>query len=238
MRNHRAALLLVASSAGLMLTACGSDDDASADNTVTCDSLVSINAATQSDEPDPAAVTASMTAAVEAAPDDIAPTLTELQGGLEAAFSAPDGPSEEFLATYDEAISWVGDNCGLEKIEVTAKDYEFTGLDDEVESGTTFVDFTNDGTEQHEFVVVRINDDTTESVDELLALSEEEASTKTQFVGATFAPPGQSGSGIIEFGEPGRYVAVCFIPVGSVGDAEGDGAPHAMEGMTKEFTVT
>ena len=37
---------------------------------------------------------------------------------------------------------------------------------------------------------------------------------------------------------PGEYVAVCFIPVGTMPDHEGTGPPHFVEGMKQEFTVT
>ena len=32
--------------------------------------------------------------------------------------------------------------------------------------------------------------------------------------------------------EPGKYALICFIP-----DQRGDGKPHFMHGMTKEFEV-
>ena len=37
--------------------------------------------------------------------------------------------------------------------------------------------------------------------------------------------------------ESGSYAIVCFIPIGSVGAAEGDGPPHFVEGMVHEFMV-
>lgn len=43
--------------------------------------------------------------------------------------------------------------------------------------------------------------------------------------------------------EPGRYVAVCFIPVGTTPetppeDFENLGPPHALQGMVAEFEVS
>ncbi|MDQ6751330.1 MAG: hypothetical protein M3Z33_11330 [Actinomycetota bacterium] len=36
---------------------------------------------------------------------------------------------------------------------------------------------------------------------------------------------------------PGQYVAVCFIPKGSTPGQEGNGPPHLVLGMQKQFTV-
>ena len=53
-----------------------------------------------------------------------------------------------------------------------------------------------------------------------------------------------AGSYVTSELEPGRYVALCFIPVGATPDAMASGAaldegqPHAMHGMVAEFQVT
>ena len=59
-----------------------------------------------------------------------------------------------------------------------------------------------------------------------------------EFVERAFATPGTSSVGSLTLTEPGRYAVVCFVPVGSVGETEGTGAPHAMQGMVHEITVT
>ena len=64
----------------------------------------------------------------------------------------------------------------------TAADYAFQGVPSEVDSGVTSFEFKNGGTEVHEMVVFRINDGVTETVDELLAMPEEEVVTKTTMV--------------------------------------------------------
>ena len=93
--------------------------------------------------------------------------------------------------------------------------------------------------------LVRINDDVTESVHDLLMMPEEEVDTKITFVGGMFAEPGQHAATAAEL-TPGRYAAVCFVPVGSTPEAvaaatanssQVEGQPHAMVGMTAEFTV-
>ena len=79
----------------------------------------------------------------------------------------------------------------------------------------------------------------------MLALPEDQIETKVTGVGHATATPDQPGGGLMTF-EPGRYVAVCFIPVGSTPEAMADmemsgdepqGEPHAAEGMVAEFTV-
>ena len=123
-------------------------------------------------------------------------------------------------------------------MDVTATDYEYDGIPTELSVGYTVTDFTNDGQEQHEMFAFRINDGVTESLDEIFAMSEDEAIGKITPVNATFASPGNSDVGSWNLEQPGNYAVVCFIPVGSVGETEGDGPPHFTEGMVQEFTVT
>jgi len=100
-------------------------------------------------------------------------------------------------------------------------------------------DFSNEGTELHEMALIMINDDTTESIGELLELPEEEAEAKTTFIGVSFAAPGESDTMYADL-EEGRYVVICFIPTGSTSMEEAetaDGPPHFTQGMVQEFTV-
>ena len=84
----------------------------------------------------------------------------------------------------------------------------------------------------------KINDGATETLDEIFALPEEEIFGKITPVNASFAFPGASDTGSWNLTDPGSYAVVCFVPVGSVGETEGDGPPHLTEGMVQEFTVT
>jgi plastocyanin len=120
-------------------------------------------------------------------------------------------------------------------LDVTAEDFSFSGIPDEVEAGTVDVNFVNDGAEDHELIAFRFNDDAT--LDEILALSEEEAMERITVVGQVYAPAGESATGVLELEEPGRYGAICAIPVGTHDDTEGTGPPHFVEGMTAEFEV-
>ena len=72
-------------------------------------------------------------------------------------------------------IGFVKDNCGFTEIDVTAEDYKYTGLEAEYPAGPAVITLTNDGTELHEMIVLRVNDDVTETAAEIVALPEEEA---------------------------------------------------------------
>ncbi|MFA9430782.1 hypothetical protein [Egicoccus sp. AB-alg2] len=141
-------------------------------------------------------------------------------------------------------------------VEVVGVDYGFEGLDGPIDAGSTLTFRNASEVEYHEVVVMRVPDEETRSLDELLALPPEEAGQALEFVGVAVAPPGEEGevvAGDLTLDQPGRYVATCFIPIGADPDvvheamhgAEGedappdlgDGEPHAMAGMAAEFTV-
>ncbi len=139
-------------------------------------------------------------------------------------------------------IGFVKDNCGFGEINVTAADYSYTGLEAEYAAGPTIVTLTNEGEEVHEMIVLRVNDDVTETAAEIVALPEEEAFSKVAVKGVAFAFPGAEGFSAVDL-EPGRYIGVCFIPQGATPDvmaqlmAEGEGPPgegSAPEGSAPE----
>lgn len=141
------------------------------------------------------------------------------------------------------------------QLEVTGIDYAFEGVPATVEAGTQLT-FTNASeVEVHELVLFHIQEGEERSIEELLALPEEEAQEFAQFRGVAVALPAEDGfypEGDVVVSEPGRYALVCFIPVGAdpaiVAEAMqnesqegppdmGDGPPHFTEGMFAEFTV-
>jgi hypothetical protein len=127
-----------------------------------------------------------------------------------------------------------------ETIEVVAVDYAFSGIPSDVEAGTSF-ELTNEGSEVHELVLVRRNDDVETSFEELLEMPEDEAMEFVTVVGGIVAEPGATSEDTITVDEPGDYLAICFVAVGttSLEDAETvEGAPHFTEGMLQEFTVS
>lgn len=139
------------------------------------------------------------------------------------------------------------DEAEGETLEVTGVEYAYEGLDAEVEAGTELT-FANGGQEVHELVLMRIDDDETRSIEELLQLPEEEAMQSVSMIGVSVAAPGEDGEimeGELTVADAGRYAAICFIPVGTTEMPDGppgegeepSGPPHFTQGMVQEFTV-
>lgn len=197
---------------------------------------------------DPAALEPALAAVEASTPEEIAePAGVIVEIGRAQAEGGEISPEDEeaFIGAIGEVTAWMSDNCDYESVDVVGVDYRFDGVPETLPAGPAIFNFANEGTEQHEYVMFRLNDDTTETVEELLALPEEEVFTKITFAGFAYADPGES-SGLIADLTPGRYAAVCFIPVGSTPEAveeatanstEIQGPPHIMEGMVAEFTV-
>jgi uncharacterized cupredoxin-like copper-binding protein len=183
-------------------------------------------------------VNAAIDDAIAAADPAIEQTLVDLKEAAQPQFENPELEGDETLALYEDTTQWAAENCDVATYDVSAVDYGFEGLPDELSTGYTIVNFSNTGQEMHEMFALRYNDDTTETIDQLFELPEEEAFSKITPVNAAFAPPGETSVVSWNLTEPGRYAIVCFIPVGSVGGAEGEGPPHFTQGMIKEFTVS
>ncbi len=172
---------------------------------------------------------------------DVETAVTAIRSSLE---SGEDLTSDAAYQAADEAVDvFVADSCGYGTIAVSAVEYAFAGLPASVRAGRTTFALTNNGAEIHEMVVFRINDGVTETIDELLALPEDEALAKVQFYGSMFGVQGATDTETLEL-TPGKYVALCFVPVGTTdvesadGNAEPLGPPHFTEGMQATFTVT
>ena len=126
-----------------------------------------------------------------------------------------------------------GDNNAGEptaSLTINLKDFMFD-MPDSLPAGQTVIKVTNEGPEPHEFNILRLEDGKT--VEDVKAFLD----------GAGGPPPfapvgGMNGldvglSGYAELNlPPGNYVAICNIP-----SPKGNGAPHFMLGMVKEFTV-
>jgi uncharacterized cupredoxin-like copper-binding protein len=241
--NRSTCTLIAGSTALLVLGACGSDDDSSADSAAACDAWFAADSAVIdylfTGQGDGDSVTAAIDAAIAVADPEIEQTIVDLKEASAQQIANPEADgNDETLQLYSETIAWAGENCDVETIDATAVDYGFEGVPDELSTGYHVVTFSNEGQEQHEMFALRFNEGTTESIDELFELSEDEAFSKITPVNAAFASPGGSETVSWNLTEPGRYAIVCFIPVGSVGETEGDGPPHFTEGMIHEFTVT
>jgi hypothetical protein len=169
----------------------------------------------------------------------IAPTaIAEPVGVAVPAFKAdPESAFEdpEVAAAVGEIEEFEYENCSDDQVEVTLEDYRFTGLPDELDKGKVGFRLDNLGNDAHEMFVVKLKGDTT--LDELIAADESEFDRLAQSVGGGFALPGEVSYATVQFKKPGRYAAVCFIPVGTTATDEGTGPPHATEGMATEFEV-
>jgi hypothetical protein len=161
--------------------------------------------------------------------------LEQMAAGDPSAFDVPDVvAAENRIHQYDL------DTCGWESHAVSATEYMFKDLPDELPAGVTSFELTNEGKEVHELILVRKNPGVTDSAQDLLALPEEEAMAKVTMLGSpAFAPPGDSDYKVVDL-ERGDYIAVCFIPKGMTSDdgPPPDGPPHFTQGMVAEFTVT
>jgi uncharacterized cupredoxin-like copper-binding protein len=117
-------------------------------------------------------------------------------------------------------------------LRFSAKEYSFTGPK-EAPAGLTELTLTNDGAEDHQLALFRMNEGV-EPGTVLGALGEKGLDAGLQF--GTWVPgpngtaPGLTTSVVSDL-EPGRYIVACVIP-------DSTGAPHAMKGMLTDLTVT
>jgi plastocyanin len=140
-------------------------------------------------------------------------------------------------------------SSGGTDVTVTGVEYAYQGVPERAKTGS-IVSFVNGGNEVHEVVAIRRNEGVTTTLDELLAMPEEESNKLVTFLGVAVASPGETAPETITLDEPGSYVFICFIPVGTTElpslapDATPnesllpDGPPHFVQGMVAEFSVT
>lgn len=256
----------------LVVTGCGNDDDTKADSAsdtpttaaagagkgefaAFCDAVVAADVAVATvqggdgppDESAVAAATEAMSKVGDAAPDEIADTVDSMvSAGMEMFQSETGEPGEDLAASSAIVYEWVGDNCGFSVVDVTAKDYSYEGMPHDLSAGKAVISLTNAGTEFHEMMFVRVNDGVTLTTDELLNLPEDEAMTKIEMKGGVFAMPGEDAYSTVDL-DAGRYLVVCFIPVGLTPEAAAaaetggevpEGPPHFTQGMVHEITIT
>jgi plastocyanin len=140
------------------------------------------------------------------------------------------------------------------QLEVTAIDFAFTGLPERVAAGTTLTLVNDSSVELHELVAIRLPDDESRSVEELIANPEALAAYFPSVTTVLIAPPDAAGiavEGTGQLTEPGRYAIICAIPTGAdpaeymeaAAEAEGGppdvagGAPHFVAGMYADLVV-
>lgn len=253
-------ILCVAALAAAVLMfagACGGGDDdsedaastpaaeepAAEDNQAFCGSVVAAETAVlqASSGGDPGVVEDLLVAAEESAPAELESQMAVVAATVREALEKQDPSAfegEEFSTNEEEVDEWVADNCGFEQVDVAAVDYAFEGVPDTLPAGLTTFAFSNEGEEMHEMLMVRFKDPST-TVEDLLKLSEKKAQSMLDFLGASFGPPGASDVESKEL-TAGKYALLCFVPVGSTSEEaarKAKGPPHAVRGMTAEFTV-
>jgi hypothetical protein len=268
---RRAGALVAAGVLIAGLAACGDDDDggdeasgsasgaadlsgdgvSSEDAAAFCDAALAADAVSlqlESGEATPDDVEATLVTAEETAPAELTDAVNTMVTDARAMAAAPpegDGPppmpSEAYYPASVQVSDYLSANCDLQTVDVTATNYAFDGLDG-VEAGTTVLNLDNQGTEFHEFVLMQVAEGEERPFEELMALPEEEVETLVSDKAFVLAPPGAASYVTAEL-DPGRYIAVCFVPVGATPEALASGAPlpeddgHFMHGMVAEFEV-
>ena len=150
------------------------------------------------------------------------------------------------------------DDVATDEVTITLVDYAYEDVPDSVPAGTRLRISNQSEAELHEAVVFRLPDDETRTPAELAALGEEElgAVVGGPPVAVLVQPPGGPAIDAVGDGtltEPGRYLLLCEVPTGADPDAymaaaaesQGGpvtgvdgGAPHLVNGMVGEITVT
>lgn len=136
----------------------------------------------------------------------------------------------------DESESFGPDELTAEQraaatqVAITATEYSFGGVGDQLAAGPVVFTLTNDGGTEHEMGMAKIKDGVTaeDAIAAALADSEDDSYVDSELGGA-FVTPGDS----IEFTgvlEPGLYSYACFIETD-------DGESHASLGMIGTVTV-
>lgn len=230
------------------IVGCGADDDsadsstgatsAAADPAAFCEAAVDAEATLSVGSRDDVE-TATLTAVEDSAPEDISDdvsTLTEkirewLSTGDDTVFEQP-----EYIGASEAVDDYMLAECGYERFEATGVDYAYEGIPETLPSGVVAITLSNDGEESHELSIVEISDDATESLEELLALPEDQIGQRITFAGAAFAEAGESDTAFVRLA-PGRYGAICFTREGTTPEAEGSGPPHFTRGMFAEIAV-
>ncbi|MGK2947849.1 MAG: hypothetical protein ACSLFP_04695 [Acidimicrobiales bacterium] len=247
LRTRTRILAATGLSAALLLgaAACGDDDDATTDTTTpsaepvtvdACDAYVGLSGAMAGD---PSQAGAAVEAFVDTAPTELADHAATMVTAYEALAEGGD-PSVFSDDAFVAASAAVADAyfAGCEtsaELDVDGVDYGFEGLPEEVAAGRVALRFTNatEHDEPHELVLFQRLPGTDETVEELLALPEDEVFTKVAMAGVVFADaPGAEATAMLDL-EAGEYIALCFIPIGG-GE---EGPPHFTGGMVAELTV-
>ena len=179
--------------------------------------------------------------------------VTEAPATTVSATEAPATEASATTASPTPTTADEGDESPVGVLAVEMHDFHYGDLPDEVPAGTRIEVSNVSDSEIHEFVAFRLADDDDRLMADIIG-DLEGLLTSGPPAAVLLAPPGGEqiaavGDGTLS--EPGRYVIVCVIPTGAdpgeylAAAAESDGppdveggAPHVMNGMYAELTVT
>ncbi len=118
---------------------------------------------------------------------------------------------------------------GAQQVEVTLDEYTIEVDPDQVDAGSVALRITNDGDQDHEVIVLRLEDDAT--ADELLYIPGPELPDGISVAGQLTVPSGDEGTMVLDGLASGSYALVDLFP-----DDE-SGVPNLSLGMEAEFEV-
>lgn len=232
--------LFIALSLGL--ATCGNAKP-SAVQSAFCNGLLAFDKVSTPGGPDEEPVAANKKFAIEVAeplktlmdnaPSKIRSDVASLDVAVKKAQSGDPAGGDEVGPAKPAIEAWAYDNCGFQKIDVRAEDYEYRGIPKTLDSGKTAIRFTNRGQELHIMLWLARKAGDTRPAPEVIG---------TAFASGTFegflngepagAPPGQTGGATMNL-PAGRYIIFCPV---SVNDNEQD--PHFAHGMVSEVIVS
>lgn len=190
------------------------------------------------------------TGAASTAAGDVASTLEEASSTDNWALLE----DESFFQNWMAAGIPGRDMCGFAPVDVEAQDvpaksadehpeFHYMGIPDTLGAGDTSIRLDNPSDSFHDLMVLKVNEDYTDSVDEFAKLDMAGQMGAGTPVALTFAPPHGEGYANLDLTK-GRYFVVCSVPLT---DGEGPEAPplmgpngpitHASLGMAEEVTV-
>jgi plastocyanin len=137
---------------------------------------------------------------------------------------APDGAGG---TDQYEALATTGEPVEPFDWQVTSVDFRYELATAEVPAGPVEVIQTNEGEEDHQVTLIRLEDgQTPDDLLNTIATEGDDVLDPAAFAGGpNGVPSGETNSAVVNV-TPGEYVAYCFLP------------EHAAQGMIEPFTVT
>lgn len=161
------------------------------------------------------------------------PMIYELEPGTYIAINLDN--EAPVIGSFEVSGEAAGGPAPDADLSVDLVDFAFA-IPEEVAGGSQTWRINNVGGQWHEVVILRQNEDlTVDEIMELIAQDEPPEGENPPVEEFLFFGPISAGEQAwITVDLPaGDYVAVCFLP-----DLAGDGTPHAMKGMVRQFSVT